>query len=519
MTATLLKNCLRCSFIVAIGINVACQAPSQKHTSQTAIRLPVAMAPEPAEDWFVMSPEVVAVSTPSEPAELPDLWREIRSSFRLDHHLHNKRVQQEIRWLTDHPQYLINLKSRMGRYLAYIHSRVQTRNLPGELTLLPIIESALDPYAFSPGGAAGLWQFMPATARRFGLDRNWWYDGRRDPITSTDAALDYLENLYTRFDDWSLAIAGYNAGEGNVQRALRRAPRDADFWVLALPRETKAYVPRLFALSAVINDPERYSLVLPEVAPAAPFAVIDTHGQFDLMKASAILELDVDTLYLWNPALNQWATPPEGPHRLLIPNLASIENSAQLTTLAQSLLSAVPENERVNWLRVKVKSGDTLSQIAEAHHIDVAAVKRANRLHGSSIRAGQALFIPKSSQALTDYPIAQRTTGLAYRVKPGDSLWSIARAFDVSLDGLIKLNHVGPKEVLRVGQSISIPGGSRAVLRTVKYGVRRGDSLAKIAARFNVKVSEIADWNRLDVGNYLQPGQALTLHVNVAAGD
>lgn len=519
MTATV----LRCTFIVVMSFLIACQAPTQTLKTETASLTakvpPVAMAPEPGEDWFVASPVIDAVTPQVLSIEHTDLWGEIRSSFQLDHTLQDKRVQQEIRWLTDHPQYLLNLKPRMERYLAYIHNQVLDRNLPGELALLPIIESALDPYAFSPGGAAGLWQFMPATARRFGLDRNWWYDGRRDPIESTGAALTYLEYLYAKFGDWSLAIASYNAGEGNLQRALRRAPADADFWTLALPRETKAYVPRLFALSAVIDDPVRYSITLPDVAPTAPFVAIDTQSQFDLMKAAAILGVDIDTLYLWNPALNQWATPPEGPHRLLIPNLPPENNPDRLRSDAQLLLASVPANERVNWLRIKVRSGDTLSEIAQAHHIDVSAVKRANRISGSSIRVGQALFIPKSSEALTAYPITQRTGGLAYRVKPGDSLWSISRAFDVSLDRLIKLNHVGPREVLRVGKSISIPGASRAVLRKVRYGVRRGDSLAKIATRFNVQVSEIAKWNRLDVSNYLQPGQFLMLYVNVAAGD
>lgn len=522
MTATVLRTTflLRSAFGVAISFLVGCQAtPSWKSEAQTEPVPTATMGPEPGIHWFIdppKTPEKLPVIAFTEPS---DVWQQIRTSFQLDHHLHEKRVQQEIRWLTDHPHYLVNLRLRMERYLPYIHSQVLERNLPGELALLPIIESALDPYAFSPGGAAGLWQFMPATARQFGLARNWWYDGRRDPVAATDAALTYLENLYARFGDWSLAIAAYNAGEGNVQRAIRRASGRTNFWTLPLPRETKAYVPRLFAISAVVNDPERYSLLLPDVAPAKSFVVLDTQSQFDLMKASAILEMDIETLYLWNPALNQWATPPEGPHRLLIPTLDPEQNPETVAANAQLLLSAVPERERVNWLRVIVQTGDTLSEIAEAHHIDVAAVKRANRIRGSNIKAGQELFIPKSSEALTAYPLAQRKGEQAYRVKPGDSLWSISRAFDVSLNALIKLNKVGPKEVLRVGQSISIPGAGRSVMRKVRYGVRRGDSLAKIAARFNVTIDEIAQWNRLDVANYLQPGQALMLYVNVAAGD
>ncbi|MFB3104634.1 MAG: transglycosylase SLT domain-containing protein, partial [Pseudomonadales bacterium] len=172
MTATV----LRYTFIVVMSFLVACQAPTHTLKTQTASLTakvpPVAMAPEPGEDWFVAIPVIDAVTPQVLSIEPTDLWGEIRNNFQLDHTLQDKRVQQEIRWLTDHPQYLLNLKPRMERYLAYIHNQVLDRNLPGELALLPIIESALDPYAFSPGGAAGLWQFMPATARRFGLDRN-----------------------------------------------------------------------------------------------------------------------------------------------------------------------------------------------------------------------------------------------------------------------------------------------------------------------------------------------------------
>jgi membrane-bound lytic murein transglycosylase D len=230
----------------------------------------------------------------------------------------------------------------------------------------------------------------------------------------------------------------------------------------------------------------------------------------------------VDVLYDWNPALNQWATPPAGPHRLHVPmNLADI---------AQARIDAVPEKERVQWLRVEVANGDTLSHIARRYRTDVATLQRVNRLSGSTIRAGQALFIPKSREAPELYPTASRLPKGDYQVKPGDSLWSIARAHGVALNSLVKVNHIGPKEVLRVGQSLEIPGATRSrsaagqmgrgdVIRKVRYGVRRGDSLAKIATKFNVGISDLAQWNRLDIKNYLQPGQKLLIYVNVAAAE
>ncbi len=502
---------LRSLILVVVALLVGCQThptPSAPETVKFEPPPPVAV-PLP-----VIKPTVTYTLK-------PDLWRDIRDRFQLAHSLDQKRVQQELRWLRENPRYLHNLKPRMERFLAYIHGEVAARNLPGELALLPIVESALDPYAFSHGGAAGLWQFIPATAKRFGLQRNWWYDGRRDPIAATQAALDYLEYLHLLFEDWHIAVAGYNAGEGNVRRAQRKAAPDATFWEMSLPQETRMYVPRLLALAAVVTDPEAYGLTLPQLSPGVPFVAVDTQGQFDLAKAAETLAMELDSLYDWNPALNQWATPPNGPHRLMIPALDP--------SRSQAALSAVPASERVRWLRIKVANGDTLSEIAHRHRTDTATLRRVNNLTGSSIRAGQALYIPKSGSAPSRSPRGRTQQGLDYAVRPGDSLWTISRAHGVSMTRIMKANHVGPKDLLKVGQTLRIPGVQRAspgadgdgreVIRTVRYGVRKGDSLARIAARFNVRISEIARWNQLDVNNYLQPGQSLKLHVNVAAGE
>jgi membrane-bound lytic murein transglycosylase D len=497
----------------------ACQWHPQAPTpAQGAI----AEAPEPPTGAVIIAPvSIPPIARRAAPPPRPaDLWQALRAGFALDHELGQTRVQQELRWLQRHPNYLPRLADRLQRYLPYIHAEVRARGLPGELALLPIVESALDPYAFSHGGAAGLWQFIPATATRFGLARNWWVDARRDPALATDAALSYLEYLYERFGDWNLAVAGYNAGEGNVARALSRAKGRTSFWELQLPRETRAYVPRLLALAAIVAEPESHGLTLPELIDEPTFVTIDIGGQFDLARAAAALEMDLDVLYQWNPALNQWATPPEGPHRLHVPVV--------FADTAEARIHAVPAGDRVQWQRVRVAPGDTLSQIARRHRTDVATLQRVNRISGTQIRAGQALFIPRSGQAPAHYPVARAAADADYRVAPGDSLWSIARAHGVSVASLVKTNQVGPKEVLRVGQRLSIPGGrstaaaapaaGRDVKRTVRYGVRRGDSLARIANRFNVAVNDIAQWNALDVNNYLRPGQQLVIHVTVAGG-
>lgn len=500
-----LPRLARLAGVFVLVLQVSCQTltPDEAPTSIAVPTLPVPV---------LIATQPPPVITPAVEYRLvPDLWRDLRKSFILDHQLDRKRVQQELSWLRRHPDYLPRLQPRLQRFLGYIHQQVLARGLPGELALLPIVESAMDPYAFSHGGAAGLWQFIPTTGKRFGLARNWWYDGRRDPIAATRAALDYLEGLHKRFGDWSLAIAAYNAGEGNVMKARRRGPEGANFWDLPLPRETRAYVPRLLALSAIVANPDHYGLALPGVDPAVPFSIVQTGGQIDLAIAAEHLGEDLETLYRWNPALNQWATPPNGPHRLLVPG-------GEATELAERL-GAIPSDARVRWSRVKVRSGDTLSQLARRHNTDVASLRKANNLRGTTIRIGQALYIPRSSQALDEYPPSRRWQAANYTVRAGDSLWTIGKAHGISVTKLMKANHIGPKDALRVGQRLTIPGGSKQVVRTVKYPVRRGDSLAAIAARFNLQVSQIATWNQLNVNNYLRPGQALTLYVDVAAGD
>jgi len=491
------------AILSATGSGCASSDTGPELVEKPTIVTPASLVGRPAP---MIAPELKVI-------EKPDLWRNLRESFRLDHHVSDRRVQQELAWLKRHPQYLPNLHARLERYLGYIHQRVIDRDLPGEIALLPIVESALDPYAFSPGGAAGLWQFISATGKRFGLERNWWYDGRRDPVAATEAALDYLEYLNKRFDDWSLALAGYNTGEGRVARALRRKGGDATFWEIKLPKETSVYVPRLLALSELVSNPEKYGVTLPELQPGIPFKVLATGGQLDLSVAAEVTQLPVSTLYQWNPALNQWSTPPGGPHHLLVPK--SIEEGAQAS------IDAIPTQDRVQWLRIKVGSGDTLSELALRYRTDVASLRQANKLRGNTIRAGQPLLIPKSAAALEN-PVADRTSGTKYIVRNGDSLWTIARAHNVSMNKLMRANHVGPKELLRVGQQLVIPGTASAsnnVVRKVRYGVRRGDSLARIASKFNVSIRDISDWNKLNTTDYLQPGQSLMLYVDVAGGD
>lgn len=489
------------------------QAPAGAHVDTTLQGLEIAYTtPLPgAQTALSMDLSQAAVHSPAPPPK-PDLWRDMRADMALELHLDHPRVQQELKWLKRHPTYLKRLQPRLQNYLPYLYSQTQLHSLPAELALLPIVESALDTFAFSHGGAAGPWQFVSGTARQYGLDINDWYDGRRDVVASTDAALRYLTYLNKRFDDWYLALAGYNAGQGNVSRAQRKNP-GAGFFDLRLPTETQAYVPRLLALSAIIKHPEQYGITLPEVVPRTTFHSLNTHSQFQLTKLSEALDLEMDEIYRWNPSLNQWATPPKGPHRLIVPAHVDAQ-------LAQQKIDAIPAQQRVDWREIRVKNGDTLSQIARRHGTDVTSLRLANNLSGSTIRAGKKLLIPKHAAALKTTPRGAKGD-LDYVVAAGDSLWTIARKHNVNMTKLMRNNHLGPKDTLAVGKTLRIPGvstGKRKVTRKVHYKVRNGDSLAKIAGKFNVSIGQIANWNKLDTARYLQPGQPLQLYVNVVGG-
>jgi len=486
-------------------------AATLEQSNHIALSSPLAGVQEDLNLDVSATPTTAAPAAPVVPVK-PDLWRELRNHMHLALYLDQKRVQQEIAWLQRHPEYLKRLQPRLQTYLPYLYKQTQLRSMPAELALLPIVESALDTFAFSHGGAAGPWQFVRGTARQYGLEINDWYDGRRDIIASTDAALHYLDDLHNRFGDWYLALAGYNAGQGNVSRAQRKNP-GAGFFDLRLPRETQAYVPRLLALAAVVHDPEAYGLTLPEVIPMTTFHALQTHSQFQLSKLSQAVGVSMEDIYRWNPSLNQWATPPKGPHRIIVP--ASIDAQA-----AQLQIDAIPARQRIDWTEISVRQGDTLSQIARRHGTDVMSLRLANNLPSSRIRAGKKLLIPKNSAALKTTPRSARGNTV-YVVRPGDSLWTIARAHNVGLKKLMRNNHLGPKDTLSVGKTLRIPGSAtaqRKVTRKVHYKVRKGDSLDRIANKFNVSIKQITNWNKLDARRYLQPGQGLLLYVNVLGG-
>jgi membrane-bound lytic murein transglycosylase D len=469
------------------------------------------------------------------PADPYDLLTKLRFGFSLDYE-DNKRIAAERNWFLRHPDYLTRVFTRAQRYLPYIAAEIERRGLPPELALLPIVESAYDPFAYSHGRAAGLWQMIPGTARRFGIKQNWWYDGRRDVVDSTRAALDYLEYLYKLNDgDWLNAIASYNSGEGNVLRSVKRnrkAGKPEDFWNLKLPRETSMYVPKLLALVDIVENPAAYDLTLPAVLDEPQFVVADIGSQLDLALAAELAGVDVDTVYAYNPGYNRWSTDPAGPHRLVLP-----VDAADTFTAA---LAEVPEDDRVRWKRHKVKSGEAISTIAQNYNTTVTQIRAANNLRGNTIRAGHYLLIPVATKPLSAYSQSadarlaktqnRKRAGskVEHVVAKGESFWTISRRYKVTHRQLAAWNGMAPGDPLPVGRKLVVwtdavadsPQMSPATTlgnttRKLRYTVRNGDSLYLIANRFRVSISDIARWNNIDKNRILRPGQKLTMYVDV----
>ena len=464
----------------------------------------------------------------------PDLWSRIRQGFAFPER-QNARVDREAKWFSHHQDYLDRVAERAQPYLHYIVSQVEQRGMPSELALLPVVESAFQPYAYSSGRAAGIWQFVPATGRRFGLKLNWWYDGRRDIVASTRAALDYLEYLHNTFDgDWLLALAAYNSGEGTVFKAIhynKRHHRPVDYWSLRLPRETEQYVPRLLALRDIVATPEKMGISLKPIADEPYLTSVKIDSQLDLSTAAKLADMDLDELHQLNPGFNRWATAPDGPHRLLLP----LDKAAIFATQVAEL---APE-DRIHWVRHRVRRGETLGGIALHYKTTARVLRQLNHLNGNLIRAGHYLVIPlddNSRRVTLSSPaeISDNSDKTVHTVASGDNLWLLARRYGTTVKQLCRWNRISSRTLLRPGQEVIVGIGSStpttpaglhifnsaeevAKPRKITYRVRRGDSLSRISQRFKVTVSQLRQWNGIKTNQYLQPGQELTLYVALTA--
>lgn len=475
-----------------------------------------------------------------------DVWELLRSEFTLPHYEDNPLVQEQIRWFLNNQDFLQRAAARAAPYLYYISQQVRKRHLPAEFVLLPMIESAYNPFVYSSVGAGGIWQMMPDTATGFGVKQNWWYDGRRDVIASTQAALDYLAYLGGFFDgNWLLAVAAYNTGEGNVLAAIRKNVRDGrntDFWSLPVAQETRGYVPRLLALAAIIADSKKYNIEFPAVSNAPYLAQVDIGGQIDLKHAAYLAGLSLKELKQLNPGYNHTTTDPNGPFKLVLP----IENVKQFT---ENLMWSSPTNERVRWNQYKVKSGDTLVAIAKKFSTTPTIIQKMNSLSSNAIKPGIKIIVPEKRPEIYKNIIDSEkryarssskrkkqtiSTQMArnnekYELKPGDTLYMVRKGD--SLDKIANRFHVSTKTLMAANNLKSfsrLPVGSQLIIPThhdkkddyqlapgdTIYMVRNGDSIDTIAEKFNTTSPAIRLANLMP-NDDIQPGDRLVIPTHV----
>jgi membrane-bound lytic murein transglycosylase D len=467
---------------------------------------------------------------PIDPNSLNDVWDKIKYQLNMHIPQDQARLDAQRKWYLRHPAYMQRVSKRAKPFLYYIVERLEEENMPLELALLPIVESAFDPFAYSHGRASGMWQFIPSTGKRFGMKQTWWYDGRRDVVASTDGAIKYLKYLHKMFDgNWLHALAAYNSGEGRVMRAIKKNKREnkpTDFWSLGLPRETRAYVPKLLALVDILKNQEQYNFAWPSIPNAPVIQIVDVGSQIDLALAASMANLTISELQALNPGYNRWATDPNGPHSLLLP-IAKVDNFTE--TLAKT-----SKKDRLNWVRHQVKSGQSLGVIANKYSSSISVIKKVNNLRGNTIIAGDYLLVPVSLKDLDAYSLSvdQRVAKtqsikranhkIEHTVNNGDTLWDIAMAHKVGVRELAKWNKMAPTDPLKIGaklviwsDSVPVPDANSPVMRNLVYTVRSGDSLARIASRFKVKIADLTKWNNLNRSKYLQPGQKLKIRVDV----
>ncbi len=483
-----------------------------------------------------------------------DLWERIRNGFALQD-MDSPLVQENENWYANRPDYVQRMVERSQRYLFHIVEEVEKRGMPTEVALLPMIESAFNPKAYSRAHASGIWQFIPSTGKNFGLQQNWWYDGRRDITAATNAALDYLQKLYGMFGNWELALAAYNWGEGNVMRAISRNEArglPTDFLSLRMPSETRSYVPKLIAVKNIIANPQAFGLNLASIPNQAYFTKVSTGKHIDLALAARLAEIPAAEFVSLNPAHNRPVINNKDSNFLLLPADKADTFVSNLENYGKPLVS---------WQSYKLSRGERLDAVARKFSINLVRLKEINGISTQRRLAGGTLLVPKSGGGSSDQDIvsgnfsvqmepeapASTTKRSAHVVRKGDTLLNVAQRYGVTPAQLKAQNHLKANQ-LTPGQKLTIfkevpsrkmlavrdapakpaPTAAKQTGKPVKsvqaparqhsaapqthhYTVRQGDTLYSIAKRFNVATNDIQRWNNLSAKRPLNPGLKVTL--------
>jgi membrane-bound lytic murein transglycosylase D len=458
-----------------------------------------------------------------------DLLQRIRNGYGMET-LQSPFTAKHESWYAARPDYVKRMMERSQRYLFHVVEEVQKRGMPTEVALLPMVESAFNPTAYSSSKASGIWQFIPSTGKDFGLKQNWWTDNRRDVTAATDAALTYLQKLHVMFGTWELALAAYNAGEGTVQRAIERNRRKGlptDYQSLALPPETKNYVPKLQAVKNIVSNPEHFGLNIASIPDQPYFTRVEAPGKIDVRLVAKLAGISLDEFTALNPAHNRPVlASTNGKQEILLPLGKDEEFTANLASYNKPLVS---------WQTYQAKRGEHLDSISSKFGISVAQLRDVNALSARSrIMPNQPLLVPAQSNrdeaedqihmddtAISAVSAETATRASRHKVRNGDSVYSIAKHYGMTVKQLMAQNDLKNAR-LRNGQVLSVSSAiaaksTRSPVRMAtastktRYTVRRGETLSSIAKKFNVAASDLQRWNNLGNKHSLMPGRKLVI--------
>ncbi|MHB1677014.1 MAG: transglycosylase SLT domain-containing protein [Sulfuriferula sp.] len=427
-------------------------------------------------------------TTDTGPIGTTDLWDRIRKGFALNDS-DSPLIETHIEWYAQRPDYVSRMVERSRRYLFHILGEVEKRGMPTEIALLPMVESAYNPMAYSTSHASGIWQFIPATAKLFGLKQTGWYDGRRDIVAATDAALDYLTKLHNQFGTWELALAAYNCGEGCVARAIAKNQAlglPTDYSSLNLPVETRHYVPKLLAIKQIIADPASVGLSLDSIPNQAYFTAITLKQPIDVSLAAKLANMPVNDFISLNPAYNKPVVRSDTPAQLLLPvdKVDTFSNNLQNYNLPL-----------VSWQMYTARLGERIKTIAKKFNVSVAWLMEHNPIHLSrkgKLTGEHTLIVPLR------HSVANATESNHIRSQPDKSAYADASTTD---------------EPEKVSHSADMPRKAAHIRPNEQIKVQSGDTLYGIAKRYQINLQDLKKWNH--IGNKaLQPGE--TIHLSAS---
>lgn len=508
----------QCCVLIAAALLISCAPKVQPPSASASTSKPSDLISNEEQNT------VVAVSVPMSPldpeiadgelAALTDVWQRIRHQS----HIQVPRradIQREISFFSNKQKFFNEVANRAEPYLYMIVTELEKRRMPVEIALLPIVESAFNPAAQGKG-PAGLWQMVPQTARNFGLKIQHGYDGRKDPMSSTIAVLDYLQHLHDSLgNDWLNAVAAYNTGEGRIMAAIERNKargKPIDYWSLQIPGRFVQTMPKWLAMISMVKNPSAYQIKLPRIANKPAVAATQIKGAVKLQQAADLAGIPLLELKKLNPGFSLTTTPDGREFPLLLPLHALNSFEQQRHQLKRVAVAAQPVNQQ----RYAVKNGDTLGSIAKRFNTNVPTLRRLNHLKSDQLKLGQSLVLPGAKN--NSGRVANRESQ-TYQVKKGDSLWTIAQKLRIDSEELRIYNKLPSNTHLQPGQKLRIPASSskpknsaaRESTKPLIYTVKKGDSLERIARQQKIKLADLLKWNKLQADSTIKLGQQLRL--------